>query len=126
MTLYVRNHSKKGKTTDIPRRELMEGETLNLHLQNTIRIVVEEMLAVHNKPPEEQPITRPVTQPEKATKVSEQIVIQKLSRFKKFAPPSFQEAKTPMEAEDWLDKLKKILDLLQAEDNDRIMLLNFS
>ena len=30
-----------------------------------------------------------------------------------------------MEAEDWLDKLKKIMDLLQAEDNDRIMFIEF-
>ena len=30
-----------------------------------------------------------------------------------------------MEAKDWLNKLKKILDLLQSEDSDRIMFVKF-
>ena len=53
----------------------MEGETSNLHLQNTIRVVVEEMLEAQNKPQEEQPIILPVTQPEKVTQVGEQTVM---------------------------------------------------
>ena len=51
--------------------------------------------------------------------------MQKLSRFKKFAAPPFSEAKTPMEAEDWLDKLKKVLYLLHSKDSDKVMYVEF-
>ena len=87
---------------------------------NAMRTMMEEMLA-QKKVQEEQS----VSQPEKVTHAGDQTIMQKLSRFKKFAPPPFQEAKTPMEAEDWLEKLKKILHLVQAEDNDRIMFVEF-
>ena len=30
-----------------------------------------------------------------------------------------------MEAEDWLDKLKKVLDLLHSKDNDKIIYVKF-
>ena len=51
--------------------------------------------------------------------------MEKLSRFKKFAPPPFREANTPMEVEDWLDQLEKILELLQAEESDKIIFDEF-
>ena len=123
MIPYVRNRTKKGKAPEMSHIEQMEGDTSSFHLKNTIREMMTEMLAIQNKP-QEQPIISSVSQPEKVM-VSEQTVMQKLSRFKKFSPPTFQEAKTPMEAEDWLEKLKKILDLLQADDNDRVMFAEF-
>ena len=90
-----------------------------------MREMIEEMLAAQKKTQEEQPISSSVSQPEKAKQATEQTVMQKLSRFKKFSPPPFGEAKSPMEAEDWLDKLRKILDLLQAEDSDMIKFVKF-
>ena len=117
MVPYVRKYSKKAKSVN---REPTEEETSSLHLKNTMRVMMEEMLA-QKKTQEEQPIS----QPTKVKQDTEQKVMQKLSRFKKFAPPPFSEAKTPMEAKDWLDKLKKILDLLQSEDRDIIMFVEF-
>ena len=87
--------------------------------------MVEEMLS-QKKTQEEQPIFSTVSQPGKAQQTTGQTVMQELSRFKKFAPPTFSEAKTPIEAKDWLDKLMKILDLLQVEESDKNMFVEFS
>ena len=44
--------------------------------------------------------------------------IQKLSRFRKFAPSPFKEATDSAEAEEWLDELESILDALKTEEED--------
>ena len=44
-------------------------------------------------------------QPETFNKASEMSMTDKLTKFKKFAPPTFKEAKTPAEAEEWLNEL---------------------
>ena len=47
--------------------------------------------------------------------------IQKLSKFKKFAPKPFKEMKTPTEAEEWLEELETVLEALHTEDEDRMI-----
>ena len=106
MTPYMRKCGKKVKAKSLQNTTPVDGETSNESLMNAMRSMMAEMLA--QKVQKEQP----VSQPEKVTRVGDQTVMQKLSRFKKFAPPPFKEAKTPMEAEEWLDQLQKILDLL--------------
>ena len=51
--------------------------------------------------------------------------IQKLSRFKKFAPKPFTGAVTPTEAEEWLEELETVLDALRTEDEDRMIFTEF-
>ena len=51
--------------------------------------------------------------------------MQKLARFKKFAPPSFKEANTPNEAEEWLEGLEIILEALQNEEKDKMIYTEF-
>ena len=46
-------------------------------------------------------------------------VMQKLAKFKKFAPASFKEASDPNEAEEWLEELDCIIETLKIEDNER-------
>ena len=52
-------------------------------------------------------------------------MIVKLTKFKKFAPPIFKEAKTPSEVEEWLNELKIILEVLKTEEEDKIPFTNF-
>jgi len=51
--------------------------------------------------------------------------IQKLSRFKKFAPPPFQGAATPNEAEEWLEKLESVLESLCTDEEDKMIFTEF-
>ena len=117
-------YASKRKGTKSLNNEPNEGGTSSLHLQNTMREMMKKMI-LQQKSQEEPPISSTISQPEKVQQSSEPTVMQKLSRFKKFAPPTFNDAKTPTEAEDWLYKLKKILELLQAEDSDRMMYVEF-
>ena len=52
-------------------------------------------------------------------------MIDKLTKFKKFAPPTFKEAKTPAEAEEWLNELEIILEVLKTEEEDKIPFTEF-
>ena len=51
--------------------------------------------------------------------------IQKLSRFRKFAPSPFKEATDSAEAEEWLDELESILDALKTEEEDKMIYTEF-
>ena len=48
-------------------------------------------------------------------------VMQKLAKFKKFAPESFKEASDPNEAEEWLEELDCIFETLKIEDEERMI-----
>ena len=52
-------------------------------------------------------------------------MIDKLTKFKKFAPPTFKEAKTLAEAEEWLNELEIILEVLKTEEEDKIFFTEF-
>ena len=41
--------------------------------------------------------------------------IQKLARFKKFAPQPFKEANTPNEAKEWLEEVETVLEALKTD-----------
>ena len=49
----------------------------------------------------------------------------KLAKFKKFAPPPFNEAKKPEEAEAWLGELERILVALKTEKEDMVSFAEF-
>ena len=51
--------------------------------------------------------------------------IQKLSRFRKFAPPPFKETTDQAEAEEWLDELEIVLDALKTEEEDKMIYTEF-
>ena len=75
---------------------------------------------------ERQAAADPVTSQEQSRQeTKEQSMIQKLAKFQKFAPPHFKEAKSPMEAEEWLDKLEKVIELLQPKEEDKMIFTNF-
>ena len=48
-------------------------------------------------------------------------VMQKLAKFKKFAPEPFKEASDPNEAEEWLEELDCIIETLKIEDEERMI-----
>ena len=48
-----------------------------------------------------------------------------MSRFKKFAPKPFKDAKDPNEAQEWLEELEGILDNLDTEEEDRMTFTEF-
>ena len=52
-------------------------------------------------------------------------VMQKLVKFKKFAPKPFKEVKDPNEAEEWLEELDSVLKTLKIEDGDRMLYTEF-
>ena len=60
----------------------------------------------------------PYSQPESSGKA---ITIQKLSKFNKFAPKPFKEAKTPNEAEEWLEELEAVLEALYTVEEDKMI-----
>ena len=66
----------------------------------------------------------PPSQPDITGKTPE-TTIQKLSRFKKFAPKPFKGAITPTEAEEWLEEVETILDALRTEDEDKMIFTEF-
>ena len=51
--------------------------------------------------------------------------IQKLSKFKKFAPRTFKEAATPNEVEEWLEELEAVLEALRTEEGDKMIFTKF-
>ena len=55
----------------------------------------------------------PSSQPDISSKAT---TIQKLSKFNKFALKPFKEAKTPNEAEEWLEELEAVLEALHIEE----------
>ena len=48
-----------------------------------------------------------------------------MSKFKKFAPKPFKEAKTPNEAEEWLEELEAVLEALHTEEEDKMIFTEF-
>ena len=49
----------------------------------------------------------------------------KLAKFKKFAPSSFNEAKKPEEAEAWLGELERIFVTLKTDKEDMVPFAEF-
>ena len=64
----------------------------------------------------------PSSQPDTSSKDT---TIQKLSKFKNFAPKPFKEAKTPNEAEEWLEELEAVLEALHTEEEDKMIFIEF-
>ena len=58
---------------------------------------------------EEQMLKHSTAQPEISNQPVEEETIQKLARFKKFAPQSFKETNTLDEADEWLEELETVL-----------------
>ena len=86
----------------------------------------EEMSAHKNSVNERQTTpTPPPLQPESSSRMSGLSMTEKLSKFKKFAPVPFKEAKSPTEAEEWLDELENILEVLKIEEEDKIPFTEF-
>ena len=65
--------------------------------------------------------TPPPTQPESV----DPDFMKKMAHFQKFAPPSFEGAKTPLEAEKWLNKLEKVLITTQCEEQYKVFFMEF-
>ena len=63
----------------------------------------------------------PPSQGEALSKDNKDTTIQKLTRFKKFAPKHFKEAITPSDAEDWLEELEAVLEAVHIEDEDQML-----
>ena len=69
--------------------------------------------------------TRSTAHPEASNQPIEEEAIQKLARFKKFAPQPFKEANTPQEAEEWLEELETVLEALKTDEKDRMLYTEF-
>ena len=63
--------------------------------------------------------------PETASQSTNESAIQKLSKFRKFAPSPFKEAKESVEAEEWLDELEGVLKILKTEEEDKMIFTEF-
>ena len=63
--------------------------------------------------------------PETVSQSMKESTIQKLSKFRKFAPSPFKEAKDPAEAEEWLDELERVLETLNTEEEDKMVFTEF-
>ena len=69
--------------------------------------------------------TSSFTPPKESTRTRGKSMTDNLTKFKKFAPPTFKEAKTPAEAEEWLNELEIILEVLKTEEEDKIPFTKF-
>ena len=63
--------------------------------------------------------------PETISPATNESVIQKLSKFRKFAPSPFKEAKESAEAEESLDELEGVLETLKTEEEDKMIFTKF-
>ena len=63
--------------------------------------------------------------PPGGSQATNESTIQKLSKFRKFAPSPFKEAKESAEAEEWLDELEGVLEALQTEEGDKMIFTEF-
>ena len=65
------------------------------------------------------------SQPETSNQTIGEETIQKLAKFKKFAPQPFKEANTPNEAEEWLEELETVLEALKTDEKDKMVYTEF-
>ena len=70
-------------------------------------------------------VNSPPSQPEASSKVNGETAMQKLSKFKKFAPKPFKEAVVSNEAEEWLEELEVVLEALRTEEEDKMIFTEF-
>ena len=63
--------------------------------------------------------------PETASQSTNESAIQKLSKFRKFAPSPFKEAKESAEAKEWLDELEGVLKILKTEEEEKMIFNEF-
>ena len=70
-------------------------------------------------------VSSPSSQPEASSKTNGETAIKKLTKFKKFAPKAFKEAATPNEAEEWLEELEAVLEVLRTEEEDKMLFTEF-
>ena len=96
--------------------QYMQLEQMNTELRNTIS-QQGQMIANFQK---NQTSSR-----DGVSKVTKESAIQKLLRFRKFAPSPFKEAKDSDEADEWLDKLEGVLEILKTEEEDKIIFTEF-
>ena len=82
------------------------------------------MMQQHREEQSRNLASPPPSQPDVTGKTPE-TAIQKLSRFKKFAPKPFKGAATPTEAEEWLEEVETILDALRTEEDDKMIFTEF-
>ena len=66
-----------------------------------------------------------VMPPENIGQGTNESAIQKLSKFRKFAPSPFKEAKESTEAEECLDELEGVLETLKTEEEDNMIFTEF-
>ena len=122
MAPKARTKRQKESETEIPAdSNNMDGMPLQGELFLAIRDAMKEiaqhraeMSAQKNAEERRHTEANPApNQPELSDKISGQSMTDKLVKFKKFAPTPFKEAKTPEEAEEWLNELEGILDTLK-------------
>ena len=70
-------------------------------------------------------VTPPSVQQETSSKALGISMIEKLAKFKKFAPKPFKGAETPEEAEEWLKELEGTLENLKTEEEDKVPFTEF-
>ena len=63
--------------------------------------------------------------PETVSQATNESTIQKLSKFRKFAPSPFKEAKESAKVEECLDELEGVLEILKTEEEDKMIFTEF-
>ena len=100
------------------RQEDMEtpisSEALMSTMKEMMKMILQhrEELSKHLEANQNTLNSPPPSQPEASSKTLGETTIQKLAKFKKFAPKPFKEAITPNKAEEWLEELEAMLEAL--------------
>ena len=95
------------------------SEEANMPLSHReLLVTVKEMmeLIIQNKEAQQ---TTP-NSPETSSKMMGESAIQKLVKFRKFAPKPFKEAKDPRDVVEWREEFEGILETLKIEEEDKI------
>ena len=132
MLVGMAPHTRKTPAVDMSETSTNAGEALQSRMLLAIENIMKEM-AQHRAEMEAQrnsnngqpAVTPPSVQPDTSTRVSGMSMIEKLAKFKKFAPKPFKGAETPEEAEEWLKELEGIMDNLKTEEEDKVPFAEF-
>ena len=101
-------------------------ETLMSTMKEMMRMITQHREELSKQSEGQQNnVSSPPSQPEASSKAMGETAIQKLSKFKKFAPRTFKEAATPNEAEEWLEELEAVLEALRIEEGDKMIFTEF-
>ena len=136
--LIVEMAPRTRRTPVVPVEEVLEifsnaGEALQgrmlLAIENMMKEMAQhraEMAAQRNGDSGRQTEVTPLSvQPETSSKASGVSMIEKLAKFKKFAPKPLKETETPEEVEEWLKELEGILENLKTEEEDWVPFAEF-